>query len=675
MMSGISQNIDKIQNLNFSEMATALRVLSMDAVEKAKSGHPGMPMGMADVVTVLYSSFLKFSAQNPEWSDRDRFILSAGHGSILLYALNYLTGYAGMTLQELQNFRQLNSHTAGHPEVNHALGIETTTGPLGQGLGNAVGMALAEHRLRTEFGQDLVNHHTFVIAGDGCLMEGISHEVMSLAGHLKLSHLTVLFDDNQISIDGPTNLTVSDDQLKRFEACGWHTCRIDGHNFQEIERALETARNTIDRPCFIACRTRIGQGAPNRGGSAAIHGAPLGDDEIKATRDFLKWPHAPFKIPEHILNQWRHVGQQHHLLYEQSCERLIKSSQKSEFERRLKGDLKQGWQEILQDHLKEVLKEKPTTATRLSSGQTLDVLTNYLPELWGGSADLTGSNNTKNKKMGVYSADNPHGRYLHYGVREHGMAAIMNGIALHGGYIPYGGTFLVFSDYCRPAIRLSALMHQRIIYVLTHDSIGLGEDGPTHQPVEHLAALRAIPNLNVFRPCDAVEVIECWQLALETTSTPSILALTRQNLPTLRDSQFRENQLPYENLSARGGYVLKPPAGDHRVTLIATGSEVDIVCQARDELQSQGIGTTVVSLPCMRLFDQQSEQYRQKVLGHSTLRIGCEAAVSQGWDRYVGSADNFVGMQGFGASAPYQDLYRHFQITPDAVVAKVLQKL
>ncbi|MGI4850365.1 MAG: transketolase [Janthinobacterium lividum] len=668
-MLKISQNINEIQRLNFLEMATALRVLSMDSVEKAKSGHPGMPMGMADVAVVLYSSFLKFSAQNPEWSNRDRFILSAGHGSILLYALNYLTGYAGMTLNELQNFRQLNSHTAGHPEVNHALGIETTTGPLGQGLGNAVGMALAEQRLRTEFGQDLINHRTYAIAGDGCLMEGISHEVMSLAGHLKLANLTVLFDDNQISIDGPTNLAVSDDQLMRFESYGWHTCRIDGHNYQEIEQALQAAQDHTDRPSFIACRTRIGQGSPNRGGTSAIHGSALGADEIKATRDFLKWPHAPFDIPESILNQWRQVGQQHQDLYQAYDENLSKSPQKNEFERRLKGDLKSGWQEVLNNYRKKVWQEKPKTATRQSSGDTLDILTDCLPELWGGSADLTGSNNTKSKRMRAYSSEDLEGHYLHYGVREHGMAAIMNGIALHGGYIPYGGTFLVFSDYCRPAIRLSALMHQRVIYVLTHDSIGLGEDGPTHQPVEHLAALRAIPNLNVFRPCDAIEVIECWQLALENSTTPSVLALTRQNLPTLRESELTEN------LSARGGYILKPAVGDHRVTLLATGSEVEIMCQSRDQLQSQGISTSVVSLPCMRLFDQQSQEYRQDVLKESTIRIACEAAISQGWDRYIGSPENFVGMTGFGASAPYQDLYQHFNITSEAVVAKVMQKI
>ena len=662
------QNIQKKPDLNFPEMATALRVLSMDAVEKAKSGHPGMPMGMADVVTVLYSSFLKFSAENPEWPDRDRFILSAGHGSILLYALNYLTGYSGMTLSELQNFRQLHSHTAGHPEVNPALGIETTTGPLGQGLGNAVGMALAEHQLRSEFGSDLVNHRTYVIAGDGCLMEGISHEVMSLAGHLKLSHLTVLFDDNQISIDGPTHLTVSEDSLKRFEAYGWDVCRIDGHNFDEITEALKKAQ-TSDRPSFIACRTRIGQGAPNRSGSAAVHGSPLGAEEIAAARTFLKWPHEPFEIPSPILDQWRHVGEISQDQYQSWQKNLGNHSDKQEFERRLKGVLKSGWLEKLQTYLDKTFEEKPLAATRVSSGHTLDVLTDVLPELLGGSADLTGSNNTKSKSMKAFNSETPQGRYIHYGVREHGMASMMNGIALHGGYIPYSGTFLAFSDYCRSAIRLSALMQQRVIYVMTHDSIGLGEDGPTHQPVEHLAALRAIPNLNVFRPCDAVEVIECWQSALENTTTPSIIALTRQNLPTLR------TEPPLENLSAQGGYVLRHAKGDRRVTLMATGSEVEIVCNAQEQLEALGIATAVVSLPCIDLFDRQSKSYQQEVLDPASLRIACEAAVSQGWDRYTGDSDHFVGMTGFGASAPYQTLYQHFQITAEAIVAKVLQKL
>ncbi|MBL9029583.1 MAG: transketolase [Caedimonas sp.] len=663
----LSSRGDQKTRLNTPEMTTALRVLVMDAVENAKSGHPGMPMGMADVATVLYANFLKFDPENPEWPDRDRFVLSAGHGSMLLYALNYLTGYEKMTLEELKNFRRLQSHTAGHPEVNPSLGIETTTGPLGQGLANAVGMAIAEHRLRSEFGEDLVNHRTWVIAGDGCLMEGISHEAISLAGHLKLSRLIVLFDDNEVSIDGKTSLSVSDDSLKRFEASGWATHRINGHCHVEIAAALEAAQSA-DRPTLIACRTTIGFGAPTKAGSSSVHGSPLGAEEAAKARAFLSWDFPPFEIPASVLGHWRSLGKRGAMAFNTWCHRLQISPQQKEFERRQKGRSGTAWKKVLHAHIEKILVEKPATATRISSGGTLDVLAEVMPELLGGSADLTGSNNTKAGNMLAYSPSNPTGRYIHYGVREHGMAAAMNGIALHGGFIPYGGTFLVFSDYCRPAIRLSALMHQRVIYVLTHDSIGLGEDGPTHQPVEHLAALRAIPNLNVFRPCDAVEVAECWALALESSSTPSILALTRQNLPTLR----REN--PYvENLSARGGYVLKEAEGDRQITLLATGSEVEIVCKARELLQAQGTPTAVVSMPCTRLFDLQEESYRQQVLGENTLRIACEAAVSQGWDKYIGSSGGFIGMTGFGASAPCQDLYEHFHITPEAVVELALQ--
>lgn len=656
-------------NPNLQEMATALRILAMYAVEKAKSGHPGLPMGMADVATVLYAHFLKFSPQHPEWADRDRFILSAGHGSMLLYGLNYLTGYQEMTLEELKKFRQLHSHTAGHPEASHPLGIETTTGPLGQGLANAVGMAIAEHHLRHEFGQDLVDHRTYVMAGDGCLMEGISHEAISLAGHLKLSKLIVLFDDNHISIDGKTDLSVSDNQLKRFDACGWATHSIDGHNYTEIRQALQTAQSA-KCPTLIACRTIIGFGAPTKAGTASVHGSPLGSEEIAKTREALKWEFSPFEIPDTLLKQWRTLGERGAAVFTEWDYRLKASTKQKEFERRQKGETGTVWKKSLHEYIEKVLDEKPTTATRVSSGMTLDILSEAIPELLGGSADLTGSNNTKAKNMTAYSPQNPGGRYIHYGVREHGMAAAMNGIALHGGFIPYGGTFLVFSDYCRPAIRLSALTHQRVIYVMTHDSIGLGEDGPTHQPVEHLAALRAIPNLNVFRPCDAVEVAECWELALESRSTPSLLALTRQNLPVLRAEKNYS-----ENLSARGGYVLKEAEGVRQVTLLSTGSEVEISCKAGDLLQIQGIPTAVVSLPCARLFDLQTEEYRQHVLGTQTIRIACEAAVSQGWDHYTGSRDHFIGMKSFGASAPYRELYEHFHITPEAIVTLALEKI
>jgi transketolase len=654
--------------LELQEMSTALRVLIMDSVERANSGHPGMPLGMADVATVLYSHFLKFDPEHPEWPDRDRFILSAGHGSILLYLLNYLTGYKKMTLEEIKNFRQLNSHTPGHPELNPLLGIETTTGPLGQGIANGVGMALAEHLLRTEFGPDLVNHYTYVVAGDGCLMEGISQEAISLAGHLKLGKLIVLFDDNHISIDGDTDLAVSDNHKQRFEACGWVTHLIDGHNFEEIKTALQKAKLS-DRPTLIACRTLIGFGAPTKAGSASVHGSPLGEEEVKKAKEQLEWKYPPFELPSSILDQWRILGQKGAQAFKEWQKRLKASSKEKEFERRYKGILPPHWKEPLHHSIKEILAIKPTIATRVSSGQALDILTQNVSELVGGSADLTGSNNTKAKNITSYSSTNPSGRYIHYGVREHAMAAIMNGIAVHKGLIPYGGTFLTFSDYCRPAIRLSALMHQRVIYVFTHDSIGLGEDGPTHQPVEHLAALRAIPNLNVFRPCDAVEVMECWEIALQSSTTPSVLALTRQAVPVLRENHSSEN------LSKRGGYILWEAQGKRQVTLLATGSEVEIICKARNYLQEQGIPTAVVSIPCMRLFDLQEVSYRQEVLRSDTILVACEAAVSQGWEKYIGTEGGFIGMKDFGASGPYQQLYEHFNITPTAVVNLVLDKL
>jgi transketolase len=624
-----------------------------------------MPMGMADVATVLFSQFLTFDPRRPNWPDRDRFVLSAGHGSMLLYALLYLTGYEDMTLEELRNFRQLGSRTAGHPEYGHAPGIETTTGPLGQGLANGVGMAIAERALNARYGDDLVDHHVYVLAGDGCLMEGISHEAISLAGHLRLSKLIVLFDDNAISIDGPTDLTVSDDQVARFAACGWQTLRADGHDPTSIATAIETARGS-DRPSLIACRTVIGFGAPSKQGTAATHGAPLGEDEVAGTREALNWPHAPFEVPTPILERWREVGQRGASAAAAWDARLSArdGETRRRFEREQSGELPAAAFAGLAALKDAIIEERPSLATRVSSQRVLDVLAESIPELIGGSADLTGSNNTKAKCQTPITQDDFSGGYIHYGVREHAMAAAMNGMALHGGLIPYGGTFMVFTDYCRPAIRLSALMGQRVVYVMTHDSIGLGEDGPTHQPVEQLAALRAIPNLLVFRPADTVEVAECWELALRSQDTPSVLALTRQAVPTLR----REAS---DNLSARGGYILSPAHDKPQATLIATGSEVEIAIAAQEILRQDGIAAAVVSLPCWELFARQDQHYRDEILGENTLRVAVEAAIPLGWERWTGERGAFVGMRGFGASAPCKDLYRNFAITPEAVVEAV----
>jgi transketolase len=658
-------------NTEIRRMANAIRALAMDSVERAKSGHPGMPMGMADVATVLFSKFLKFDPTAPDWADRDRFVLSAGHGSMLLYALLHLTGYEDMTLEELKNFRQLNSRTAGHPEYGHAAGIETTTGPLGQGLANAVGMALAERICAARYGSDLVDHHTYVIAGDGCLMEGISHEAISLAGHLKLSKLIVLFDDNGISIDGPTDLAVSDDQIARFKASGWDTRRVDGHDPAAVEKAIRAAKRSA-KPSLIACRTTIGFGAPTKAGTAGSHGAPLGGEEIAGARSALGWPDEPFEIPDDVRAAWQAVGNRG-AKTRKSWERRLKKADpalRETFERAMGGTLPDGWQEALAGHLHRLVEDAPKLATRAASQKALEVLTEAVPALIGGSADLTGSNNTKTPATAPITATNFSGRYVHYGVREHGMAAAMNGMALHGGLIPYGGTFLVFTDYCRPAIRLSALMGVRVVYVMTHDSIGLGEDGPTHQPVEHLSALRAIPNLQVFRPCDAVETAECWALALQSPNTPSILALTRQGLPTVRSEAGTENPC------ARGGYVLRDAeTGPRQVTLLASGSEVEIALEARAALEAEGTGTAVISMPCMERFAEQDEAYRKAVLGSNTVRIAVETGIRQSWEALIGPDGGFVGMTGFGASAPYQDLYAHFGITAEAVAAAVRARL
>ncbi|HEX9461488.1 MAG TPA: transketolase [Alphaproteobacteria bacterium] len=658
------------QTREHADMANAIRALAMDAVEQAKSGHPGMPMGMADVATVLFERFLKFDPAAPDWPDRDRFVLSAGHGSMLLYALLYLTGYPEMTIEEIQRFRQLGSKTAGHPEYGFAPGIETTTGPLGQGLGNAVGMAIAERLLAAEFGEIVVDHHTYVIAGDGCLMEGISHEAISLAGHLRLNKLIVLFDDNHISIDGPTELAVSDDQLARFAACGWNTLAVDGHDPDAIAACLEAARRA-DKPTLIACRTTIAYGAPTKAGTAASHGAPLGASEIEATRLRLGWAHPPFQVPAPILERWRAIGRKGGSARAAWQRRVsaLPSEQRAEFRRRIEAKLPKGWLGAVTAYKAEICAAKPAVATRVASQNVLEVLTRSIPDLLGGSADLTGSNNTKAKAQAVVSRDKVAGHYIHYGVREHAMAAAMNGIALHRGFIPYGGTFLVFTDYCRPAIRLSALMGQRVVYVMTHDSIGLGEDGPTHQPVEHLAALRAIPNLQVMRPADAVETLECWEAALLRDDGPTLLALTRQNVPALRTAPTPDN------LCAKGGYVLAEADGERQVTLIGTGSEVALAMKAREMLGAEGIRAAVVSMPCVSLYEAQTAKYRREVLGGVRgPRVVVEAGIRMGWEPYLSGNGAFIGMSGFGASAPAPDVYKHFGITAEAV-AEAAKKL
>ena len=646
-----------------ADMANAIRALAMDAVEAAKSGHPGMPMGMADVATVLFTQFLKFDAGDPAWPDRDRFMLSAGHGSMLLYALLHLTGFPGMSLAELRNFRQLGAKTAGHPEYGHAPGIETTTGPLGQGLANAVGMALAERLLNQRFGDALVDHHTYVIVGDGCLMEGISQEAISLAGHLKLGKLIALFDDNSISIDGPTALAQSDQHLRRFEASGWAIQGIDGHDPAAIGAALAAAQGA-DRPQLIACKTTIGFGAPGKQGKASAHGEPLGADEIKGARQTLGWPYGAFELPEAVLAAWRGAGRRGAAARQAWEERARGRPRLLDADALIGG---QALKTAIAEIKGEFAARPPKIATRVASQQVLERLVPAVPALIGGSADLTTSNGTRTKHHKPVTPQDFSGNYIHYGVREHAMAAAMNGMALHGGIVPYGGTFLVFTDYCRPAIRLSALMGVRVIYVMTHDSIGLGEDGPTHQPIEHLAALRAIPNLNVFRPADAVEVAECWELALAAAKTPSILALTRQAVPALRSDGAAENR------SAKGAYVLaEAHAGARDVTLLATGSEVGVAMAAREALAKDGIGAAVVSMPCWELFAEQNVAYRAQVLG-SAPRVAVEAAVAQGWERWLGEGGSFIGMAGFGASAPAAKLFEHFGITATHVAAAARQ--
>ncbi|WP_374764308.1 transketolase [Yunchengibacter salinarum] len=651
-------------------MANAIRALAMDAVQQANSGHPGMPMGMADVATVLYDRFLAFDPAWPDWPNRDRFVLSAGHGSMLLYALLYLTGYERPTIDDIRNFRQLHSPTAGHPEFGECPGIETTTGPLGQGLATSVGMAIAAEKTRAELGPDLVDHYTYVMAGDGCLMEGVSHEALSLAGHLKLSRLIVLWDDNNISIDGDTGLATSDDVQARVAAHGWHVQSVDGHDMESVEAAIEQAQ-ADDRPSLIACRTVIGFGSPNKKGTAGVHGAPLGDEEIALVRKELGWDAAPFEIPDDVLANWRALGErggEASARWKQAFDGLAQD-RRSDVIRRQEKRLPAGYDAAMDAYKKSLAEEPQTVATRKASQMALEVINDAVPETLGGSADLTGSNNTKTSQTTAITADDFSGRYIHYGVREFGMAAAMNGIALYGQQIPYGGTFLVFTDYARPAMRLSALMGQRVIYVMTHDSIGLGEDGPTHQPVEHLASLRAMPNMTVLRPADPVETLECWDLALRNTTGPSVLSLTRQKLQPVRTTHESDN------LCARGGYILLEASDTPQVVLVASGSEVEIAVAARTALEGRGVPTRVVSMPSTTLFDAQNADYRADVLPDAPLKVSIEAATTFGWDRYVGTRGIKIGLDSFGASAPADALYEHFGLTAEHVVAAVQDRL
>jgi transketolase len=647
------------------QLANAIRALAMDAVQAANSGHPGMPMGMADVATVLYSDYLRFDPTDPHWPDRDRFVLSAGHGSMLAYATLHLAGYARPTIDDIRNFRQLHSPCAGHPENFELEGVETTTGPLGQGLATAVGMAIAERHLNALYGDDLVNHRTWVIAGDGCLMEGINHEAIGLAGHLGLGRMTVLWDDNKITIDGSTDLSTSEDIAARYEATGWHVERCDGHDPADIRRAIDAAI-ADPRPSLIACRTLIGFGAPNKQGTSATHGSPLGADEIAATRENLGWTYAPFEIPGDIAAAWAAFGEEGKKRHNLWKLRLANDGKKDEFSARLVGDIVPGG--AFDAYLKGLVAEPPKVATRKASENTLGALTADIASLIGGSADLTGSNNTKTSSTKPLTKDDYSGRYIYYGIREFGMAAAMNGMALHGGVVPYGGTFLVFADYCRAAIRLSALQQQRVVYVMTHDSIGLGEDGPTHQPIEHLQSLRAMPNLLVMRPADAVETAECWALALAQKDRPSLLALTRQNLPPLRHDVT-------ENLCAKGGYRLREASAARKVVLVATGSEVSLAVEIAEKLEAAGHGADVVSMVSTELFDEQDGAYQDAILPRDALIVSIEAGTTFGWERYTGRDGLRFGIDSFGASAPIEDLFKHFDLTVDAITPQILAKL
>ncbi|HEX8533661.1 MAG TPA: transketolase [Allosphingosinicella sp.] len=646
-------------------LANAIRALSMDAVQAANSGHPGMPMGMADAATILFTEYLKYDPQDPDWHDRDRFVLSAGHGSMLIYSLLHLTGYARPTIEDIKGFRQLGSPCAGHPENFMLKGVEATTGPLGQGFAMAVGMAIAERHLNAVFGDDLVDHRTWVISGDGDLMEGINHEAVGLAGHLQLGRLNVLWDNNKITIDGATDLSTSEDIPGRYRASGWHVVACGGHDFDSIRRALDEAV-ADPRPSLIDCRTIIGWGAPNKQGTSATHGSALGAEEVAAARKQLVWDSEPFDLPEPIVAEWRKAGARSARLHEKWRARLAASAHREEFVRRMEGRLPDGMAKS--DYFDWLAANPQKVATRKASELALEAINTVLPETIGGSADLTGSNNTKTKAQKPLTKEDYSGRYIYYGIREFGMAAAMNGMALHGGVIPYGGTFLVFSDYCRPAIRLSALQGARVVYVMSHDSIGLGEDGPTHQPVEHLTSLRLIPNLAVFRPADAVETAECWALALERREGPSLLALTRQNLPQLRLERT-------ENLCARGAYRLRGAGAARRVVLVATGSEVELAMKVADALEGQGMGADVVSMPCWSLFDAQEPAYRADILPDGVLRVSIEAGTTLGWERYTGPDGIRIGLDRFGASAPAEDLFQRFGFTAEAIVPQILAAL
>ena len=651
-----------MKKVTHSDLANAIRFLSIDAVQKANSGHPGMPMGMADVCAVLFKNFLKFDPTNPEWINRDRFVLSAGHGSMLLYSLLYLTGYKNISLEDIKKFRQLDSICAGHPEYEKGTGIETTTGPLGQGVANAVGFAISEEILKSKKGKDVYDHKTYVIAGDGCLMEGISHEALSLAGHLKLKNLIMFFDNNSISIDGPTSLAVSDNYKKRFEAYGWDYIDINGHNEKQIFKAIKKCQNA-KKPTVISCKTVIGFGSPNKSGKSSAHGSPLGDEEINLVRKKLKWKYGPFEIPQEILNEWRAIGAKG------AKERKRWQQKTNNKINKLSNSDSKLFDKIFSTAKAAAIKDAKPTATRKSSEDILTLLTAEIPELIGGSADLAGSNNTKTKSQKIIKPGDFSGSYIHYGVREHAMCAIMNGIALHDNLIPYGGTFLIFSDYCKPSIRLSALMKQRVVYVMTHDSIGLGEDGPTHQPIEQLAGLRAIPNLNVFRPADTTETIECWELALQQKKTPSVLSLTRQNLIPARKEFSKQNKCAY------GAYEILRTNSKIDLTIIATGSEVELAVEASQGLAKENIHCKVISMPCQELFDGQSDSYKNSILHETVAKISIEAASTMGWKKYTGNQGRELGIDTFGKSAPYKKIYEHFKLTSNNIIKQAKEIL